>query len=216
MRLRMLVLILGIFGFAGQCFSENRQIEEQLRESFTDKLVYLRNPYVSTPLQFDRMGNLLGKSQTAPWTMNGLILVKDIQVRKNRLKLDGTRVILVLGNTSNDQLTPLITGKSMHVIVEDITEATIQQQIYEILSRIFTTDKVEDRFTNYWKPLIDLNMPLDEIKKSRPDGLIGTLDGGRPSIASCRVSCVLPNRCTRPIRSTLRTHERRGAEESHT
>jgi Gram-negative bacterial TonB protein C-terminal len=98
--------------------------------------------------------------------MNGLILVKDIQVRKNRLKLDGTRVMLVLGNTSNDQLTPLITGKSMHVIVEDITEATIQQQIYEILSRIFTTDKVEDRFTNYWKPLIDkldkgMNQDLD-------------------------------------------------------
>lgn len=112
--------------------------------------------------------------------MNGQILVKDIQVRKNRLKLDGKRVILVLGNTSNDQLTPLITGKSMQVIVEDITEATTQQQIYEILTRIFTTDKVEDRFTNYWRPLIDLNMAFGEIKKSRPDGLIGALNESRP------------------------------------
>lgn len=180
MKLRMFLLALMMFRVAGPAFADERQLQEFLQKALNGKLVCLRKPYASTNLKFDRTGNLLGAAQNTSWTMNGVVLVKNIQLKKSSLRLDGKRVILILGQTANNQLTPLITDQSIRLTVEDTTGINDQQTMYEVLSRIFTTDKVEERFTTYWKPLVDLDTSLDEIKRLSPDGLIGTLDSKRP------------------------------------
>jgi hypothetical protein len=150
MKLRMFLLALMMFGFAGHAFTEERQVQEFLQKALIGKLLCLRKPYASTTLTFDRTGNLLGTAQSTSWTMNGVVLVKSIQLKKNSLRLDGKRVILILGQNVNNQLTPLITEQSIRLTVEDITGINDQQAMYEVLSRIFITDKIEERFTTYW------------------------------------------------------------------
>ena len=177
MKLRLLLFALTIFMPRAQGFADEHQLQSLLQKSLTGKLMCLRKPYASTTLKFDRSGNLLGTAQSAPWTMNGVVLVKNIQLKNDTLKLDGKRVILILGQTSSNQLTPLITDQSVHISVEGTTAGSDQHAMFEVLSRIFTPDKVEERFATYWKALVDLGAPLDDIKKASSDGVVGTLDG---------------------------------------
>lgn len=180
-------------------------LESTLRQTFKKKLLLLRTPFVSTLLKFDQNGNLLGTSETGPWTTNGILQVNNLWLEKQQLKIAGERVILVLG-LEKDRLVPVVSDRPVHITVDLSGSPIGQPQLSEILFKVFAAERLEERFDTYWKPLVDLDQPLEDIKNSRPEGTVGVLSGQRLVYYVARPTVTPP--------TPLRTPEPQYSEEA--
>ncbi len=70
-------------------------VEGQLRASYLDKVLTLRQFYKGDHLLYQSDGALIGVGTVGSWTVDGQIAVEDITVRDHALKLRARRVFLV-------------------------------------------------------------------------------------------------------------------------
>jgi TonB family protein len=163
-----------------------------LRHSFEKQLLSLRIPYTSTTLKFDSDGKLRGKADVRPWTTRGVLRVKKLSLKAASLEIEGERVILVLGIDKAKSLGPVVTNRPVHIAVEFSQPPVDEGQVRSALSNVFNGGDLQQRFAEYWYPLVDLDQGLQDIKKQKPDGIIGIITPNRP------VYYVVPNVVTPP------------------
>jgi TonB family protein len=73
-------------------------VEDQLKSDYLDKVLTLRHFYKGDLLRFQFDGAVVGVAEVGPWTVDGQIFVKSIEVRGRALDIQGRRVCLVFDN----------------------------------------------------------------------------------------------------------------------
>ena len=89
-------------------------VEEQLKANYLDKVLTLRHFYEGEHLQFQPDGTLIGPAVVGPWTVDGQIAIKSIEVDGRVLRIRGRRVCLVFDDkakTFRDVVTWLAQSK---------------------------------------------------------------------------------------------------------
>ena len=184
-----LCFLLSLAGLA----EDQQAIELQLRQTLERKLLTLRTPYASDKLKFDSQGKLIGTSAVLPWTTHGLLFVTSLKIVKNSLEIEGRRAILVLDVGNQKGVSPVASTRKIHIRVE-LPQPLVKTQVNQSLLSVFVSDDVDKHFSEYWKPLVDLNADLKQfVKNNQPDGLIATLGEGRSVYC-----CVIPDQVKAP------------------
>ena len=88
--------------FTPALWGQSQTGEEQLRAAYAGKIVTLRHFYSDAHLEFAADGALKGTSAVGPWTLNGQLLINEIQIHEGKLKIQGRRVQLYYDSDSKD------------------------------------------------------------------------------------------------------------------
>jgi len=166
-----------------------KEIEQQLGKTLENKLVTLRTAYAGADLKFDSQGKLLGTSEVLPWTTHGLIQVKQIRLTDKSLEIKGQRAILVFDIGGVKGLTPVF-AQGMKIRIE-LESPLVGARVSEALTRVFAPDEFVKRFSEYWKPLVDMDADRAQICKDKPDATLAIL-GGMPLYCGGKQSRVTP------------------------
>ena len=89
-------------GFTCALWGQGHAEEDQLRAAYAGKIVTLRHFYSDTHLEFAGDGALKGTSTVGPWTLDGQLLVNDVQVHEGKLRVQGRRLHLYYDSSSKD------------------------------------------------------------------------------------------------------------------
>jgi TonB family protein len=88
--------------------SHAQSTEPELRSRLVHRPLYLRGLWRNDDLHFDSNGKLIGNSETAPFTLSGIEIVK-VKLEKDRLQLRGHRIGLELDGSTPKRV-PLLVG----------------------------------------------------------------------------------------------------------
>jgi TonB family protein len=88
--------------FTPALWGQSHPDEEQLRAAYAGKIVTLRHFYSDTHLEFAPDGALKGASTVGPWTLDGQLLVNDVQLHEGKLRVQGRRLHLYYDSSSKD------------------------------------------------------------------------------------------------------------------
>ncbi|HYM76176.1 MAG TPA: energy transducer TonB [Candidatus Dormibacteraeota bacterium] len=77
------------------CARAGDDVEEQLRAGYLDKVLTLRHFFKGDHLSFQPDGSLIGVGEIGPWTLDGQVLVKGMEVSPHTLRIQGRRVCLI-------------------------------------------------------------------------------------------------------------------------
>lgn len=172
-----LVLLITHVSFAQT--PDTKTIEAELRQSYEQKLLSLRNPKFGKTLIFDPAGTLISQATAGPWSTCGLLRVRRVKVSRQEVEIEGKRVILALRSDEKDQpaapkrvqVIPVLTGDDIRIHIH--IAAADRDEIIKTLARIFQGGRLLDRVSAYWKPRTnDSATPSDTV--------FGELEGGRP------------------------------------
>ena len=98
----LLWLCLFSAGFTSTLWGQSHADEEQLHAAYAGKVVTLRHFYSDAHLEFAADGTLKGTSTVGPWTLDGQLLVNDVQLREGKLRVHGRRLHLYYDSSSKD------------------------------------------------------------------------------------------------------------------
>jgi hypothetical protein len=182
----LLIVLLSVVAFA------QTNVEPTLRKSLSGKTLVLRTPYESGNLRFGPQGKLLNSSNIGMLPTDGLLLVEDVSLEKDTIRLEGRRIMLAMRTTGNARLTTIPTGRKFKLSLQLDAPATSQAQIMQLLNRVFVAGDAEQLLENYWKPSVDISLPCSDRDK-QGDGVAGLLEGKRPVYR-----CVIPQKVTAP------------------
>jgi hypothetical protein len=185
---------------------DRTKLEKDLRTTYQDKLLSLKNPYFGSKLQFDSSGTLVGKEVAGPWSTCGLVHVDKLILAPDHLEIDGKRVILALrseeSSPSDVHVIPLVTGNRVRIVVE-LSPVDVPQ-VNKVLSQVFQAGQLLERVAAYWKPK---TADLKSFRASTPNAIIGELEGNRPVYL---VNPGVVDRLKRPILQTPSTRRWHG------
>jgi TonB family protein len=111
--LRVLLVLMSVAPFALSA----DDLETQLNSEYANKTLILRHFYQAQHLSFEPDGTLVGSAPIGPWTVDGLVFVKQIEHRHRTLKIRGRRVCVVFdskGKPYRDVLAFLAETKGKH------------------------------------------------------------------------------------------------------
>lgn len=98
----LLWLCLATAGFTSALWAQSQGDEEQLRAAYAGKIVTLRHFYDGAHLEFTADGALKGTATVGPWTLDGQLLVNDVQLHEGTLRVQGRRLHLSYDSSSKD------------------------------------------------------------------------------------------------------------------
>src|ERR1700756_247673 len=75
-------------------------LSEQLKARYQNKVLVLRHFYRGDHLSFQSDGSLVGIGEVGPWTTNGQIDIKSIELKGRNLEIKGRRVCLTYDDTT--------------------------------------------------------------------------------------------------------------------
>jgi len=138
-------------------------IDRHLRDQYKGKVFVLRNFYTGSSLRFAPDGSPAKQTASGDWTVDGIVRIDDIKVKRDRLQILATR--LRLGWVSGSGFSVLHESDSKgkpvknekHYVLE--IEATVGERdaapevVDALLSKIFLTshDSLVDAVPPYWK-----------------------------------------------------------------
>ncbi len=129
-------------------------LQEQLRKEYVSpaKVHVLRNFYAEFPLKYDLAGDLIGKSQSGPWTLFGGVIIEQLLLKPDHLEIRGHRAAFVY----DLQQAKLVPQRWDAIIIEIATREALDQsaQLHAALEKIFTApgDDTSNSMPDYWQP----------------------------------------------------------------
>jgi TonB family protein len=145
------------------------QLDQSVRDRYQGKTFVLRNFYKGAKLKYDSTGEALSAPKSGDWTVDGVLIVENLQLSGGNLRLHASRVFL---GWAQDGFQPLESsrekkrakqGKKQELETGKILEIDVDfgsnpnsDQVDAALSRIFLTE--HDRFVEmvpgFWKPCV--------------------------------------------------------------
>ena len=118
---------------AAPAFAGN-DVEDQLKSDYLGKVLTLKHFYKGDILRFQFDGALVGVAEVGPWTVDGQVFVKSIEVRGRALHILGRRVCLVFDTKAKpyrDVLESLAesSAKDKDKLAEAFQKKTVEIQI---------------------------------------------------------------------------------------
>jgi|GEM_PF-4308035 len=91
----VLLAVLAIKGHA-----QIADLQKHLQDQYQNKIFVLRGFYSDEFLHYDPTGALMGAPTPGDWTVDGFVLLSDLQIRGQRLEIEAKRLLVVSRNDS--------------------------------------------------------------------------------------------------------------------
>lgn len=158
-------------------------LQKELRQTYTGKILSLRAPSNLDVLHFDQNGRPARPNEGEPWTTCGLFRVKKISANLGLMAIEGEREAVVLSPESDRKLLLVELDRPVHVMIDLPGSPRTLAELNPLLTRIFWPGDLIARMTAAWRSDVDLNRDLAEGSKAAPGGRIGVLAQNRPVYA---------------------------------
>ena len=153
---------------AGSAWAD-RSLEAQTKFDYLDKVLTLRHFYSADHLRFRSDGTLQGDALVGPWTVDGQLMVEDVQLRGGRLLIKGRRIHRVFDSQHNpqDELSRVENGHDkqskdrekvlrhlkVEIEIELPSDKPGQKEISSAMHSVFVTgsDSMLDIVPSYWR-----------------------------------------------------------------
>ena len=125
---------------------------ESLAPNFLKRVVTLRNFYKSDLLRYDSSGTLIGSPEQGPWTIYGRLEINRLAVRKNKLEIGASRLLIVYGQKTGEP--PRYIRWEPNTIIEiAVSPNTSLADVKKALGRVFmsSSEKFSDLVPSYWR-----------------------------------------------------------------
>jgi TonB family protein len=174
-------------------------LRRMIRQRLEGKLLLLHSPSNLDLIQFNAEGRPLRPFKGEPWTTCGLIQAMKVQIHGYQIAIDGQRVIAAVDpQASAAKLVPVLSERLVHVSVDVPRNIQKSEDLNEFLSRVFSTEDVTQKLANAWRAEVDLSRDLTDPTIELADGLIATLEGGRPVYSWERGTVTKPKALYKP------------------
>jgi TonB family protein len=152
-----LILLASTFAYADDL---NRQLHDQ----YADKTLVLRGFYSGAKLRYDSSGSLVSSNQSGDWTSDGFMVITDIGVKGQDLRIRAQRIsALSLNKTFSLRIAEnqtVLPGESKAIavgITADLgTRHPSAAQVEAAMAKIFLSanDDFASLVPDYWKPCV--------------------------------------------------------------
>lgn len=184
------LLWLIMVSFSSFAADTQKDVERDLRQAYVGHILSLKSPSNSDRLRFGPDGLVIGKSNPAPWTTFGLFRVMQLFVKKERVELDGERVIIAWQAEKIPGLTPVEIGRTVRITLESASAIFSPDQVNEMIGRFFDKGSIDKRIADYWKPSPDAIAAMG--KPASGIVVLGTLEGNRSVYRSGKGTDIVP------------------------
>jgi TonB family protein len=121
----------------------DRNLQNYLNEEYVHKILFLRHAYMSSAQEYDPEGKLNAEAEEGPWSFYGSVKVKRIVLHKDKLQLEGTRVIYKYLDEPAKHFVPVREAGAIKVTIR-LTHPLISiDEAIAVLARIFAATQEE-------------------------------------------------------------------------
>jgi TonB family protein len=125
------------------CFSQTMPTgEDQFRSELENKVVQLRFPSKSSNQKYDCTGAFVGDPDAGPWTLYDRIQISRVQLKSNKLHLEGRRVFVTFGPGQSRKMVEVLSKDPVKLDV-GCPSATDQRWLAAALPGVFLKDPME-------------------------------------------------------------------------
>jgi hypothetical protein len=145
-----LVLAWGLSG----ALAGGQDLEKTLTDQYQDKILVLQHCYSASSQEYDAGGKLLSRADEGPWPLYGRIRVKKVDLTKEKVRLEGNRVVYQFDGQGS--LVPLQDKAQVKVTIRLDQPLTSVDQAIAVLGRVFavTQEEVINAAPSYWQPYL--------------------------------------------------------------
>lgn len=144
-------------------------LENALTREYKDKVLILRHPVHGDSLRFDSAGGPLTPGKEAPWTVDGAIVITEVQVTLKTLIVKGKRRWYGF-NQGNRRLLPVKTKWKDKIKIEVSLDAPLNDvaEADAILDRVFVQNEKEliTVVPEYWRPFLAKYYGFGDVAKT--------------------------------------------------
>lgn len=155
-------------------------LQKELRQTYTGKILSLRVPNNLDVLHFDGNGHPARPSEGEPWTTCSLFMVRKIGLNFLQIVIEGERQAVVLSPDPVKKLLLVELDRPVHVTIDLPPSVRTLADTKPVLLRIFAPGDLVARMTSSWRSEVDLDRNLTNAAKATPDGRVGVLAQNRP------------------------------------
>jgi TonB family protein len=152
----------------------DQSLESALNQQYHDKILALRHPLEKASLAFDADGKVLQGGHEGPWTLYGRILVKNIRLEKNSIRIEGERLnYFQIGR----DLAPTPAG-NVKIEIKQATPAASAEEMNALLGQVFalTDEEMIASVPEFWRKYLKDQVarahgekPQEGLRRSHPD-----------------------------------------------
>lgn len=144
-------------------------LENALTREYKDKVLILRHPVHGDSLRFNSAGELLTPGQEEPWTVDGAIVISDVQVTAKTLTVKGNRRWYGF-DQRNRRLLPAKTKWKDKIKIEVGLDTPLNDVAAAgaILDRVFVRNEQEliAVVPEYWRPFLAKYYGFGDVAKA--------------------------------------------------
>ncbi len=150
-------------------------LEDQVKSSYLDKVVTLRHSYKADHLVFQLDGALVGVAELGPWTVDGQISVKSIELKGRALHIRGRRICLVFDAKGKpyrdvlewlaestvvkdkDKLAESFQKRTVDIEIDLATESPDLNDVVSAMNAVFleSGESIRDIVPDFWRDYFD-------------------------------------------------------------
>lgn len=149
-------------------------LQKELRQTYTGKILSLRVPSNLDVLHFDGNGHPARPSEGEPWTTCSLFKVRKIGLNFAQIVIEGEREAVVLSPDPVKKLLLVELDRPVHVTIDLPPSVRTLADSKPVLLRIFAPGDLVSRMTSSWRS------EVADVSKTTPDGRVGVLAQNRP------------------------------------
>jgi TonB family protein len=155
-------------------------LQKELRQTYSGKILSLRVPSNLDVLHFDSNGEGARASGGEPWTTCSLFKVRKIGVSFAEIVIEGDREAVVLNPDPVKKLLLVDLDRPVHVTIDLPPSVHTLADSNPVLLRIFAPGDLVAHMTSAWRSEVNLNRKFADASRAGPDGRIGVLAQNRP------------------------------------
>ena len=178
-RLTSLLVVLAYAVSMSSVLAESRkEIEHRLKDQYEGSVLTLRKPYSGKRLKFTWDGNLVSSGSPGSWTVCGLVEVRSLSLKRDRLEVRGVRRIATY-DENQKKLTQDRLGASIQITIELSSSSIDENSIGMSLARTFLKkdEALADVVPSYWSSYL-----VGTVKQQTDSEVAGT--GGAASVGT--------------------------------
>jgi len=160
---------------------EREDVERRLRDIYKGKVVTLRDFYSGDRLQFSSDGTLLKGGAAGPWTLFGLIEVKELKIARTRLTLEGHRLFVTFEEDKSRKYHRA--PKRIRIDIDYRAGQDLENHIQDSLTKVFLAhgESLATVAPRYWRRFLGGEEANAHEKRDEGPGPAPTGAAGYPS-----------------------------------
>jgi TonB family protein len=152
---------------ASQAENTRKDIKKQLEKIYKGKAFIIRNFYDGNRLKYDSEGTLVSGGKPGSWTLDGHFQIEKIQLRKDKIELQGKRLCWSYNPATGMQKFSKDTNQTV-LEIKLTPDSPDPARIQKALTKVFLAkgETLADHVPPYWASIIRADFKGPIIRKS--------------------------------------------------